>query len=219
MKIKTTLAVLFLSLALCAQAKGDPVPNEKVKAIEGAYGSLTDLTADFTQTTEVALLDRTVKKDGLFQFKKGGMWRIEYKGRKAKHYVSDGSTLWVYIPGDEMSLETFAVNDRTVPREAMSFMSGFGKLHEQFKVSASDAFRRVKKDATALRLVPKKPEAQYEYLDALFGPDDMLAELIVHNESGNVSHYVFTNFRKNRGLPDSLFTLSSGKATPDTLPE
>lgn len=202
-----------------AQARGDAVSSEKIRAIESAYSSLSDLTSDFTQTTQIALLDRTVEKRGLFQFKKGGMMRIEYKGKRAKHYVSDGSTLWVYIPGDETSLQTFAVNDRTVPREAMSFMSGFGKLKKEFKVSASDAFKKVPEDATALRLVPRKKGAQYEYLDALFGPDNMLAELIVHNESGNVSYYKFTNFRKNRGLSDNLFTLSSGKATPDTLPE
>lgn len=221
MKSKLVSILVLVSLSLCAnaQAKGDTVSSEKIRAIESAYSSLSDMTADFTQTTEIALLDRKVKKHGIFQFKKGGMMRIEYKGRKAKHYVSDGSTLWVYMPGDETSLQTFAVNDDTVPREAMSFMSGFGKLTKEFSVSGSDAFKKAPKGSTALHLVPKKKGAKYESLDALFGPDDMLVGLIVHNESGNVSRYNFSNFRKNQGLADGHFSLSSGKATPDTLPQ
>jgi len=221
MKLKYLPIIVFASLSICAgaHAKNDAVPSDKIRAIENAYNSLADLTTDFTQTTEIALLDRKVEKSGVFQFKKGGMMRIEYKGKKAKHYVSDGTTLWVYIPGDETSLQTFAVNDDTVPREAMSFMSGFGKLTKEFQVSGSSAFEKAPEGSTALHLIPRKKGAKYESLDALFGPDDMLVGLIVHNESGNVSHYNFSNFRKNRGLSDGHFSLSSGKATPDTLPE
>lgn len=216
------VAICVLGMAASAPAKknhASAVPAEKIQEIEAAYNALSDLTADFTQTTEIELLDRTITKDGLFQFKKGGRWRIEYRGKQGKHYVSDGTTLWVYIPGDETSLETFAVNDKTVPKEALSFLSGFARLDKEFEVNASEAFRKVPKDAVALRLIPRKADAHYQYLDALFGPDDMLAELIVTNPSGNVSHYVFKNLRKNGGLSDRHFSLSSGKATPDTLPE
>lgn len=221
MKIKLIPVLVLLSLVVSpiVHAADNTVPRDKINAIEAAYNSLADLTTDFTQTTDIALLDRKVKKHGIFQFKKGGMMRIEYKGKNAKTYVSDGSTLWVFIPGDDASLQTFAVNDKTVPKEAMSFMTGFVKLNEQFKVSASDAFKKVPKGSVALHLVPRKKAARYEYLDGMFGPEGMLTELVIKNESGNVSHYNFSDFRKNRGLSDDLFTLSSGKATPDTLPE
>lgn len=214
------LCAITLSATVSAKNKEVPgVPPEKIQAIESTYNALSDLTALFTQTTEIKLLERTVKKDGLFQFKKGGMWRIEYKGKQGKHYVSDGATLWVYIPGDETSLETFAVNDKTVPKEALSFLSGFARLDKEFKVSPSDAFKKTPKGSTAFRLIPRKEDAHYQYLDALFGADDMLSELIVSNRSGNVSHYVFRDLKKNTGLTDGHFSLSSGKATPDTLPE
>lgn len=220
MKSRIIMASIVISSLLCSHsyAKGSSISQERIKAIESAYGSLNDLTSDFTQTTEIALLERKVTKRGLFQFKKGGMMRIEYKGKNAKSYVSDGSTLWVFIPGDETSLQTFAVNDKTVPKEAMSFMSGFGKLHKEFQVSPSNSFPKAPEKKTALHLVPRKKGAQYESLDALFGADGMLTELIVRNESGNVSRYNFSDLKKNRGLSDDIFTLSSGKATPDTLP-
>ncbi|MFH1830125.1 MAG: outer membrane lipoprotein carrier protein LolA [Pseudomonadota bacterium] len=221
MKLISSIIAIVIITALCAHAsaKDNSIPKERIDAIEAAYSGCNDLTADFTQTTQIALLERTVKKDGVFQFKRGGMMRIEYKNKNAKHYVSDGSTLWTYIPGDEGSLETFAVNDKTIPKEALSFLNGFGKLTKEFEVSNSTAFDKIPKEGAALHLIPRKKEPLYKSLDALFGADNFLTELIVYNVSGNVSRYVFSNITKNSGLSDDHFTLSSGKATPDTLPE
>lgn len=194
------------------------LPND-TDAIEATYYSLTDLSAKFTQETKVELIDRTVMKSGTFLFKKGGKLRIGYDGKDGKNYVSDGTTLWIFIPGDEASLQTFAVNDETVPKEALSFMSGFGKLKKEFTVTASNAFKDVLPSTTALHLVPRAKAKHYDSLDALFGPDHLLKELIVTNTSGNVSHYKFSDIKTNSNLSDKLFTLSSGKATPDTLPK
>lgn len=207
---------LLIALPLAAQ-EGTPDP-QAIEAIESAYRSFTDLTADFTQSTEIALVGKTVVKRGIFQFKKGGKLRIEYQGQDAKHYVSDGSTIWTYIPGDDGSLQSYAADDRNIPKEALSFLNGFGKLTQEFRVSASSAFPK-KGEGTALHLIPVKKGTHYESLDALFGPDRMLAELIVKNTSGNVTRYSFKNLRRDTGLPDSRFTLSSGKATPDLLPQ
>lgn len=218
------IALLCIPGSASAKKVAAPVPSTPVAAgdidaIEGAYRALSDLTASFTQTTEVALVDRTVARKGTFRFKKGGKLRIEYEGKDGKHYVSDGTTLWIYIPGDEASLQTFRVDDETVPKEALSFLSGFGKLTKEFGVAASNAFPDAPAGTTALHLTPRSGSKHYEALDALFGPKHLLAELIVRNTSGNRSHYRFGDMRVNAGLPDSLFTLSSGKATPDTLPD
>ena len=230
------ILITLIAILLCghAEAVGKAPPKAEIAAIEAAYRSFGDISASFTQTTKIALLDRKVEKHGTFSYKKGGMLRIEYAGKDGparhasrgsrgeaggKHYVSDGTTLWTFVPGDDSSLETFAVDDRTIPREALSFLGGFGKLTKEFKVTASDAFGSAPAGSTALHLVPRKKGAQYESLDALFGSDHILHRLIVKNLSGNVSTYHFKDIRTNSNLPDSLFTLSTGKATPDTIPQ
>lgn len=190
-----------------------------IEAVEATYRALNDLAASFTQTTEVALVGRTIVKKGTFRFKKGGKLRIEYEGKDGKHYVSDGTTLWTFIPGDEGSLQTFKVNDESVPKEGLSFLSGFGRLTKEFRVSHDPSRPAAKPGTILLHLVPRSGSRHYESLDALFGPDHLLAELVVRNTSGNVSHYRFSNIKTNAGLSDRLFTLSSGRATPDTLPE
>jgi outer membrane lipoprotein-sorting protein len=220
--MKTRLSIIALSAAfLCASAHagGDSAPSgADISAIEATYRAVDDLSADFVQRTDIELLKKQVTRKGTFRFKKGGKIRIEYSGGGEKSYVSDGTTLWTFVPGDEASLQTFAVNDRNIPREALSFMNGFGRLTKEFKVTASEAFGSPP-SGTALRLTPRSKSPQYECLDALFGADRLLTELIVRNLSGNVSHYNFRDIRTNSGLADSIFTLSKGKATPDTLPE
>jgi len=211
------IAICSLGAGLC-EAKDAKASASAIKAIESKYRAVNDLTADFTQETKIELLDKTVKKKGLFQYKRGGRLRIEYAGKGGKHYVSDGTTLWTYIPGDDASLATFAVNERNVPKEALSFLGGFGRLTKEFKVTASSAFGS-SPEGTALHLVPRSKSPQYKWLDALFGKDNLMRELVVKNESGNESRYVFSDIKTNSSLPDSRFTLASGKATPDTLPE
>ena len=221
MKSISMIAVFLVATFLSAttQAVDKVLSNGEIDAIESAYRSIDDLTAKFTQSTQIELLARTVTKHGLFQFKKGGKLRIEYKDKGGKYYVSDGSTIWTYVPGDDASLETFAVNDKTMPKEALSFLNGFGKLSKEFSISATASFDAIPANSAAMRLTPRAKNAQYEWLDALFGPDHLLKELVVKNRSGNVSRYTFMEIKTNSSLPDKLFTLSSGKATPDTLPE
>jgi hypothetical protein len=68
-------------------------------------------------------------------------------------------------------------------------------------------------------LEPKKKSAHYRSLEALFSKDGIIREMIVHNESGNRSHYILASIKMNLNPSDDDFTLSSGKATPDTLPQ
>ena len=179
-----------------------------VGSIENTYKSLSDFSANFTQETKVALVDRVITQTGTFRFKKGGKLKIEYAGKSGKHYVSDGTTLWIFNPGDEASLQTFAISDKTVPKEALSFLNGFGQLKKEFNVSKSSLFPE-KSGLTALHLVPKTKAKHYDSLDTLFGEDNLLRELIIKNISGNVSHYYFSDIKTNSGLSDDVFTLKN----------
>lgn len=197
-----TFIIIALIFASSTAFAGD------INSIENAYKSLSDFSANFKQETKIALVDRLVTQTGTFRFKKDGKLRIEYSGKSGKHYVSDGTTLWMFTPGDEPSLQTYAINDNTVPKEALSFLNGFGQLKKEFNVSKSSLFPE-KSGFTALHLIPKTKAKHYDSLDALFGEDNLLRELIIKNASGNVSHYYFTDIQTNLKLPDNIFTLES----------
>lgn len=214
---------IYLSLFVCAAAIAISTisfaapASDGISAIESAYKSATDISATFTQNTQIAMLDRTRMKSGLFKYKKGGKLRIEYEDGMS--YVSDGRILWRFTKGDDATLETYAVNDKNIPREALSFLSGFGELKKEFKIEDCKSFKDAEAGSTALHLIPKSKSAHYASLDALFNKANILSELIIYNESGNVSSYKFSEVRVNQNIPDNLFTLSTGKATPEMVPQ
>lgn len=209
-------SLLFLSSSLHGK---DSSLKQEINAVQKTYQSMPDISADFTQKTYVVLLEKTVTKKGKFYYKKGGMLRMEYAGDEERHYVSDGTTLWIYTPGDAASLQTYAVSEETVPKEALSFLSGFGKLEKEFKISNSKVFKNIPEGNTALHLIPRHGKAQYKNLDALFNKAHLLVKLKIHNLSGNITDYDFTKIKTGSGLKDDFFSLGSGKAMPDTLPE
>lgn len=217
--MRTKLLILFCLILPAASLAKESVPQNEIDAIQSVYQSIPDISSDFTQQTYVALIEKTVSKTGKFYFKKGGKLRIEYKNEEERNYVSDGSTLWIYTPGDAASMQTYEVSEETVPKEALSFLSGFGKLDKEFLVEPSKAFKDVPEGFTALYLKPLRKKAQYQSLDTLFNREHLLVQLKIHNISGNVTDYSFTNIKTGVGLKDSFFYLGSGKATPDTLPE
>lgn len=195
------------------RAESSPLQG-RINAIESTNAAWNDISADFEQRTNIAILNKTITKKGTLRLKKGSKMNIAYSGDNEKSYVSDGTTLWIYIPGDSYSLETYAVDDKNIPREALTFLGGFGKLRKEFNVSESDAFGAHSADKTALHLEPRLKSAHYRSLDALFGPDNIITELIINNMSGNQSHYVLKNVKTNQNPPDGMFTLSDGRA-PD----
>lgn len=217
-ELRTVLLVVFLTVLFPAIVFSKNL-SEEIIEIEKANAQWDTLAAEFKQETFVKLLGKSIAKKGKIYLKKKGKLRIEYTPPSPKAYLSDGTTIWVLTPGDENSLQTYAVNDQNLPREALPFLSGFGKMREEFHVGKSGTFPKAKEGCVALHLTPKSRKAHFKSLDVLFDDRHLLNETIINNLSGNTSHYTFTKIKTNINLDDEIFTFSSGKATPDTLPE
>lgn len=177
--------------------------DSQVQAIQSTYRSTSDLTADFTQSTYVAILEKTMKEPGKFMMKKPGMLRIEYTGDHPKQYISDGKRLWVIEPGLHQ-YEVYKVSDGSIPSEALEFLKGFGEMERLFEIAPWQPASPVPGNAY-LRLAPKDGNVQYKWLDCEFGADNILRTIAIHNKSGNISTYVFSNIKLNTGLDDKLF--------------
>lgn len=197
MKTLTTIVILFLISANASTA------TETVQKIQSAYRSTSDLSADFTQSTYVAILEKTMKEPGKFMMKKPGMLRIEYTGAHPKQYISDGKKLWVIEP-ELHQYEVYKLSDESVPSEALEFLKGFGEMERLFEIAPWQPASPVPGN-TYLRLAPKDSKAQYKWLDCEFGADNILRSIAIHNKSGNISTYVFSNIKLNTGLDDKLF--------------
>ncbi len=210
MKRKLSYLLLFLT-AFCfptkAQAQEAQVFAQKVQR---AYEFTEDLKMDFVQKTYVAILEKEVSKKGTAQFRKPGKFAIVYEGSRGRQYLSNGKTLWIYETGDSQ-VQSFSVNDDTVPAEALSFLGGLGNLKRDFVVEEVEAKKltQLRPEKTSLRwleLTPLKKKSTIQWLVMGFDKESGLAqELFISTESGNLSHYVFSNIVPNSGIGQEVF--------------
>ena len=197
---------LLLSLLLLAAAPAPPTVDDAVRGIESAYGKLTDLKAEFSQSSFNKSLNSTIPAQGTVYLKKGGKLRWEYTEPTKQEIVSDGKTLWVYTP----SLNQ--VNTGPAPEAlagpAGSFLAGLGRLREHFNVRFLNPAQPVDGEGHAvLDLTPKQPLPTLTRLVLAFDPRTWeVRKATVYDQFENTVTMRFTKLAINGGLPDRLFS-------------
>ena len=199
---------LLILLAMTASATAQ-TPNaaldDAVRGVEGAYGRMTDLKADFTQTAFNKSLNQTIPASGTVYLKKGGKLRWEYAEPTPQQIVSDGKTIWIYTPTLNQVNTGKAPDALSGP--AGSFLSGLGKLREHFDVRLlNPAQLKDNEGNVQLDLTPKQPLPTLARLILAFDPDGwQLRRAVVYDQFENTVTMKFTKLAINSGLEDKLF--------------
>jgi outer membrane lipoprotein carrier protein len=200
--------VWTLTLALLAVpgVAGAQSLDEVIRGLESAYGRMTDLRAEFAQSSFNKSLNQTIPAQGVVSLKRGGKLRWEYSEPTKQEIVSDGKTLWVYTP----SLNQ--VNTGPAPEAlagpAGSFLAGLGKVREHFTVRfLNPAQPRDADGNVALDLTPKQPLPTLSRLLLSVDPKQWeVRKAVVYDQFENAVSMRFTKVQMNGGLPDKLFT-------------
>jgi outer membrane lipoprotein carrier protein len=188
--------------------------EQVVDAVEGTYGKMTDLRADFTQMARNKSLGQDVKAEGTVYLKKGGKMRWEYKSPSPQQIVSDGTHLWVYTP------ELNQVNKGDAPKAlagpAGSFLQGLGRVREQFSVRFLNPANKT--DASGrpvLDLTPKKPTPLLTRLVLTLDPKEnyIVRQAVLYDQLQNTVTMSFNRVLVNPGLSDTLFVFTPPKGT------
>src|SRR5262244_3302842 len=150
---------LLILLAMTASATAQ-TPNaaldDAIRGVEGAYGRMTDLKADFTQTAFNKSLNQTIPASGTVYLKKGGKLRWEYADPTPQQIVSDGKTVWIYTPA--LNQVNVGPAPEALAGPAGSFLTGLGKVREHFGVRfLNPAEPRDRDGNLVLDLTPKQP--------------------------------------------------------------
>ena len=205
-----TLLLSLTFLAACAPASAETL-DDVVRDVEAAYGRMTDLRAEFTQTAFNKSLNQTIPAQGVVYLKKGGKLRWEYKEPTPQEIVSDGKKLWVYTP----ALGQVNVGEATeaLAGPAGSFLAGLGRLRAEFAVRfLNPAEPRDGEGNWVLDLTPKRPLPTLARL--VLSMDAKTWELrraVVYDQFENTVTMRFTKVAINSGLPDRLFTFEAPK--------
>src|SRR5262245_57990795 len=137
---------LIISLFLRPQPQAAPKPAPKAEPaaptqsaddalakVQAFYVGTKKLKADFKQTYTQPTFGRSSTSTGKVYVSKPGKMRWDYKTPTTKHFISDGTTLWVYEPEAKQAFKQSLGN--TLLPVAVTFLYGQGDLKKDFTPS------------------------------------------------------------------------------------
>lgn len=198
------LAAVLACLMPAAAATQDPGAEALARDLQRKYDTVRDFSADFVHSYRGGVLRKTVTERGRLLVKKPGKMRWSYTAPDEKVFVSDGRRMYSYIPADRQ------VYVGTVPDEEAStpglFLAGKGNLLRDFDVSVGELPSGAPAGTQALRLVPRRHEADYEWLLLVLDRQTLqMRMLVTGDKQGGQSTFTFTNLKENVGLADREF--------------
>ena len=180
-----TAAILVCLLSLLtAAAWAEPTKAEVLSALKGRYANITGIAALYTRTATSPAMEKTYKTSnrhvarGSLVFKKPNKLRLNQTSPDPELLITDGTTVWWYIPEENVVQKYSGQNLITQLKPLLDFLNGLGDLEKSFTVT--------------LRNIQAKGESRYELTLAPHSEETSLSELKVWFQSGT---YILTGFR------------------------
>lgn len=206
--MRTSLTVAAMSLALTTLLSGQPAPaataEELAGRIQQRYDGIRDFEGTFTQSYEGGVLRVKTSESGTVAIKRPGKMRWVYTKPERKEFVSDGTRIYSYMPADKQVIVGTLPTGPSQTTPAL-FLAGRGHLVRDFTAS----FTELPATATGLRglrLVPKRPDPELEWLTLGVDPASFqIRYLVASDGQGGRSTFAFSNLKENQNLSDKLF--------------
>lgn len=170
------------------------------------YEKTTDLKARFVQEVTIRSMKKTEREEGTVHFKNPRMMMWDYQKPKAKKLVINARKAWLYVPEDRM---VYVQNAEEVYRSRMAvrFLSGLGKLSEDFHIRFTGDKTLDEQGNYLLTLTAKEAEGGVERLFlTIDGKNFHISQFSFTDAYGNTTRLRLSDIRINTGVPDSLFS-------------
>jgi len=234
MNRRTFAAVSLLSFAiplvagssLAQQAKKAPPPpakpgpaspaggltaDEIVTRVQTVYDKASTFKAGFKQRYTVRAYDKTKDSMGSVIFEKPGKmsWRYTNNGNRV---VSDGKVIKIYEKENKQMYEQPL--DKTQYPAALSFLTGQGKLKENFRFTKLDSKQMKYESGYVLLGEPLQPTAAYDkvyfFVDAL---TYHVRRVIIQDVQANRNRFDFVTPEVNTKPPQGEFAFTPPPGT------
>lgn len=205
------LLFLFALLLSPAPAVGaDPLSLEQLTArTQQLYEKTVDLKASFVQEVTIKSMKKTEREEGVVTFKNPRMMYWDYLKPKAKKLVINAAKAWLYIPEDRM---VYVQNAEDVYRSRMAvkFLSGIGKLAEDFQIRFTKDNPLDAEGNYHLTLTSKEAGSGIDKLYLIVdGKTFQIIQCRFSDGFGNTTRLRFSDIRINTGVSDKIFTFTA----------
>ncbi len=187
---------------------------------------ITDFQGEFFQQSHIASISRVQHGEGRVRFKflfqqqqtPTVMFRWEYSEPEIQEIISDGQTLWFYLPDNSQVIQSDMsdVNKDGGPNP-VTFLSSLGDLGREFSVTWGEP-RLDERGNYRLRLTPLVASNLVKVMEVVVAKDAVekhqqtsgkpifpLLQTDVTDQQGNRTTIEFVNVKVNPGLPTSDF--------------
>jgi outer membrane lipoprotein carrier protein len=199
---------VWLGAPTWAVVAAEPTAQELAQALQRKYDGIRDFSTDFVHKYRGGVLKKELTERGHLLVKKPGKMRWEYKAPEQKLFVSDGVKAYSYIPQDrQVIVSSIPPGDEL--GAATLFLTGKGNLLRDFTPSLVPPQAGATPGTRALKLVPKSPQRDYDWLIIETAADSLaLRGLVTVDAQGGESTFSFANLKENTGLADKEFAFT-----------
>ena len=190
--------------------------QEVVKKIQVRYEKTKDLQASFTQKTRIEGFSTPVVSAGRFYIKKPGRLRWDYIEPATEEIYVNKDDVKMYVPEHKQVL-VGKLTYMAASQAPLQLLQGVAKLDEEFDIEPTADKERGAGGIPLVSLTPKQgraePERAIQRIVIEVQPKTyFLKTIALHEVSGNIATFEFTELKPNSGLKDELFDF---KAPPD----
>jgi outer membrane lipoprotein carrier protein len=205
-----TILLFVLLLLPVPVVHAGPLSLEQLsQRMQEMYEKTADLKARFIQEVTIESMKKTEREEGTVTFKNPRMMLWDYQKPKTKKLVINAQKAWLYIPEDRM---VYVQNAEEVYRSRMAvrFLSGIGKLPEDFQIRFSNDSPLDKEGNYRLSLTSRETGSGIDRLDlTVDGKTFQIIECRFEDTFGNATRLRFSDIRLNTGVSDKFFTFQA----------
>lgn len=208
------LGSAFLSgYAVAAEERQDDKASkevrEVVKKIQARYEKTKDLQAEFRQITKIEGFATLLTSSGNLFIKKPGKLRWDYREPDVQEIYVNGNDLMMYVPQHKQVL-VGKLTQMAASQAPLQLLQGAAKLEEHFEAQATLGGERGEGGVPLVTLIPREagPESVKTVVRIVVEVQPktyFIKTVSIHEVSGNVATFQFSNLQPNTGLKEALF--------------
>lgn len=183
--------------------------REVVRQLQARYEKTKDLEADFSQKTKIEGFERPVTSAGKVYIKKPGRLRWDYLDPATEQIYVNQEDVKVYVPEHKQVL-IGKLTQMAASKAPLELLQGAAKLDESFEVEPTIGKNRGAGGIALITLIPKAKDQEstqtlQKIIVEVFPKTYFIRTVSLHEISGNVAIFEFSNLKPNLGLGNEVF--------------
>lgn len=211
--LAASMSVVFVLPAWAADGPVDARALQEVrdvvKQLQARYEKTKDLQADFSQKTKIEGFERPVTSAGKVYIKKPGRLRWDYLDPATEQIYVNQEDVKVYVPEHKQVL-VGKLTQMAASKAPLELLQGAAKLDESFQIEPTMGKDRGAGGMPLITLIPKAKDQEstqnlQKIIVEVFPKTYFIRTVSLHEVSGNVAVFEFSNLKPNLGLGNEVF--------------